>query len=357
MFDLQNILRHIHIPSDISRCDELDCVCKNLERSRFMTRNQIEYLKLKESMRSNQEQERLTASRDAANVALGYANLSETSRANRAKESESALSRLESQRANLANEAIRARSNEIAAGELSERQRHQIAVELETARANLARESETSRANRAMEYETNRSNKARESETTRSNLAREEENHRANLANEWLKSESNRISESVGLGNINLGYSKLAEETAHNQATESYNLNRLNVEARQKASELAETKRSNLAKEGETERSHRKSEQQNYASINEQRLYHERSLSEQARSNKQKEAIQWTNTVLRGIDTVGNTIGKFVDTKGIGDYVTEQIKRKKWLQEGGSGTGSEASEYPEVWSWVEEILT
>lgn len=56
----------------------------------------------------------------------------------------------------------------------------------ETSRSNKAQETENRRANMAREAETYRSNLARENETNRANLAREAETNRANLVNEHL---------------------------------------------------------------------------------------------------------------------------------------------------------------------------
>lgn len=57
---------------------------------------------------------------------------------------------------------------------------------VETTRSNKARETENYRSNIARETENYRSNVARESENIRSNKTREKETHRANLANESI---------------------------------------------------------------------------------------------------------------------------------------------------------------------------
>lgn len=91
-------------------------------------------------------------------IGLGYLNLVETRRANRAKEN-------------------------ISQGELNERVRHQTTSEgLELEDLGIKRSSldETGRANRAKEAENHRSNVAKETENYRSNVAKETENTRGN---------------------------------------------------------------------------------------------------------------------------------------------------------------------------------
>lgn len=91
-------------------------------------------------------------------IGLGYLNLVETRRANKAKEN-------------------------ISQGELNERVRHQTTSEqLELEDLGIKRSSldETGRANRVKEAENQRSNVARETENYRSNVAKETENTRGN---------------------------------------------------------------------------------------------------------------------------------------------------------------------------------
>lgn len=105
-----------------------------------MTKNQIEYAKHLETRRANQANERLTKQRDerAHTVALGQ--LSETQRANRAKEAQAIASLDETIRTNKATEAIRIGDTAVSAANAAER-----------VRSNLAREAETALHNRAME--------------------------------------------------------------------------------------------------------------------------------------------------------------------------------------------------------------
>lgn len=129
-------------------------------------------------------------------------------------------------------EVIIITSNQLSYMSNREQQRHNVATEAETGRANLARESnasdvlrETIRHNQQGEnlgllnyYETSRSNQAREGETSRHNIATEGETYR-----------SNRVREH---GN----YNSLLEQYRHNTELES-------VAARD-----AETRRLDLAR-------------------------------------------------------------------------------------------------------------
>lgn len=114
---------------------------------------------------------------------------------------------------------------------------NQIAYQtmLETQRSNRAREAETGRANLA-----NEALKGRElTEAERSNVARETETNRHNIATEGEAARHNRVSEAtsqyvadtgrysavsnrdLGLRNIGLGYSQLAETNRSNLEQES----------------------------------------------------------------------------------------------------------------------------------------
>lgn len=105
-----------------------------------MTRNQIEYAKLKEDRRSNRAQEQLTSQRDTNTYTLGLATLDETKRANRAKEAENSkhnrnteglgwATLMETHRANVTDENERERNNRAV---LSERNRAALVGEAET---------------------------------------------------------------------------------------------------------------------------------------------------------------------------------------------------------------------------------
>lgn len=189
-----------------------------------MTKNQIEYLKLRESQRANLAQEDLIRTRDQRSYAIGLGTLAESQRHNMVTESQARASLDETSRHNVAGEK-QAQLN------LEETTRHNKATEEEMRRHNVVGErynvdylkesgrhnraqeaigrlqigasyanislgyqqlGETKRANQAREYETNRSNVAREEETTRSNIARETETNRSNTSQEAISMFRNR---------------------------------------------------------------------------------------------------------------------------------------------------------------------
>lgn len=137
---------------------------------------------------------------------------------------------------------------------------NQIAYQnmLETQRSNRAREQETGRSNLANEAlkgrelsENERSNRVKESETERSHRATEDENRRHNLATEGTAqyvadtgrytAVSNR---DLGLRNVGLGYSQLAETNRSNLENEAIGRTRntysvLNAEKAAEASKYA----------------------------------------------------------------------------------------------------------------------
>lgn len=175
----------------------------------YITKNQLEFEKLRESKRSNQANELQTQIRDEnlrryqqGQLDISSKNLDETKRSNLAKERFNLLSLDESQRHNLAYEAETQRSNQ--------KREEQNAWSLEESkRANLAREAETQRANMAQEQlsrdrniEQHRSNLAQESlgsERNFINLNSLYEQQRSNRANEslkdWYNQESMRLKE------------------------------------------------------------------------------------------------------------------------------------------------------------------
>lgn len=131
-----------------------------------MTKNQIEFNKLRENIRSNRENESLTRKRDEAARALGINTLAEQSRHNRAGES----------------------------------------ISLDT----LA--------------ETSRSNLARERETARSNLEKEKETHRSNVAKEAETERHQKASEAIDIGRAATAVGEAAERVRHNLVMESKDL-------------------------------------------------------------------------------------------------------------------------------------
>lgn len=149
--------------------------------------------------------------------------------------------------------------NQIAYQDLQETVRSHVANEAlkgreltETERANLARELETNRSNLANEAENNRSNLAREFETHRSNVAREVETNRANRAQEaigWANAQVNARNQfETSRHNSNMEFITLEhyERQDTNQANANSNSLYLGLRGANTAQYNAETQRSKL---------------------------------------------------------------------------------------------------------------
>lgn len=296
-----------------------------------MTRNQIEYLKFKESQRSNMRQEELTAARDSVAKELGFGTLAETTRHNQASEAHNVRVLGETQRHNVVQEfhnsqilGEQIRSN-VAREEL------QRAANEETARSNLARERESSRHNKELENqgriqlglteqglnESRRSNLAREAETYRANLARESEAHRANVASEANRAQQIQLgydqldqTRKYQQSSIALGYSQLAENSRANRANEQIRLGELNERQRSNVANEALVKardrmnfeeqvRANLAREEETRRHNQAVE---LIDASKQEIAQSR-LDEDIRHNKVSEGQSGVSAALKGIET------------------------------------------------------
>ena len=206
-------------------------------------------------------------------------------------------------------EVIFMTQNQIAYWRLQEEKRSNLASEGETSRHNMTTEKETERSNRVQQGETKRhnlstesqawlnysesqrSNRANESikrdtlaESARHNVATESELSRHNLATESESVRHNVESEILGRGQLALQHGQLQEQTRHNVATEI-----------QSANTLAETIRSNMAKEqlqmsaqAEVARHNYQSEYLTATGIVQQA----NALSETTRHNKALEGIQ-----------------------------------------------------------------
>lgn len=217
-----------------------------------MTKNQIEYLKLRETQRSNLAQEELTRTRDSRSYEIGLGTLAESQRHNRATEEQARVSLDETARHNLAGEQLTRSS-------LDESIRHNQAVELEAARHNKVGESYNERALK--------------------------ESGRHNLAQEQI----GRSQVGASYANITLGYSQLDETNRSNVARET------------------ETNRSNLARESETERHNQKGEAIDmYRNRNEAKYKRDliRQGDQQLKLDTWKTAFQGANTIFKGIGTV-----------------------------------------------------
>lgn len=134
-----------------------------------MTRNQIEYVKLLETRRSNLRGEELTASRDTLAAEAKRVELQEAARHNLATEALTGRN-LDIQRASLDETTRHNKSTEqIGRGTLAESTRHNQAQEVETRRHN----TETEGLQRISLDETGRHNLVTEGETRRHNLVGE----------------------------------------------------------------------------------------------------------------------------------------------------------------------------------------
>lgn len=298
-----------------------------------MTKNQIEYLKLRETQRSNVAQEHLTAHRDANTYEIALGNLNESVRSHKANEDLGNRQLRETVRSNMERE----RTNWAI---LDETNRHNVAVEGETNRHNLATESqardelterkrsnlaneqlqqlslsyrgqeiavrqkeldESIRSNKARELETNRSNLAREIETQRSNLAQEKERYRSNVASEQETARSHRATENLRSREIGLGYSQLAETSRSNRAREQ-------EQYRSNTARELETNRSNLIYEdlqrtrNRQENAHNLRSDANTAQAN---IIRQKQLAETTRANQASEKLKDQQQGLELLTSVG----------------------------------------------------
>lgn len=238
-----------------------------------MTRNQIEYWRLQETKRSNLANEQLKAEANRnqynlgmANIQLGYSQLAETTRANKAREQYNLLvanrqftldlrAQAESERMHRANELLQSQ-------QLAEQRRH--ALESERLQ-NLSvrndqirtlneqrRQSEVERQNRVSEMyqgmnllETQTSHRNNEA-IARFNAS---ENQRANLANERIRS----ISLNIQLGSLNeTRRSNLAREAETNRSNRANEMLQLTNIATRTTTELIKAQRLGGAKNGKT---------------------------------------------------------------------------------------------------------
>lgn len=161
-----------------------------------MTKNQIEYGKLRETQRANLSQEDLTRKRDTAAKELGINTLAETSRHNKAVEILDSSKLAETVRSNVAKEQETRRHNEagelLGSKQLDETIRHQTATEGETQRHNKVGEAVD--IGRAATYATSEAAKAvvdsaKTAETARHNMVVENETWRHNLADESIRAQ------------------------------------------------------------------------------------------------------------------------------------------------------------------------
>lgn len=116
-----------------------------------MTKNQIEYQKLQETMRANRANESITSTRDQATRRLGLDTLQETARHNQQVELQARDNLAETYRNNLAQLQELQRSHLASEGIAREQTLNQRYLEAETQRHNVASEQEVARHNKIQE--------------------------------------------------------------------------------------------------------------------------------------------------------------------------------------------------------------
>lgn len=206
-----------------------------------MTKNQIEFLKLRETQRSNSMTADLRQQELGNKFAIETLQLGESARHNKAMEAN-------------------------AANEVAEKVRHNILGDLHS------------------EMSVN--------EQRRANLAREAEQHRANVASEQLSLSSLAANRQYQQAQIGLGYSQVAETSRANQAREAETTRANIAEEALKRYSNVETKRSNQARESEAQRHNIVSE----SITRRQNTLKQESQSEQARHNKASEVSMFINS-------------------------------------------------------------
>lgn len=290
-----------------------------------MTKNQIEYLKLLETQRSNKATEEINRSRAATDREIGLGQLAETQRHNIAGEQQQVAILGETQRHNVVSEQLQ--STSISEAMRSNRAQEEISLkrQLEDERSNRAREAETERSNRSRERETERSNRAQEAEYHRSNLAREEETHRTNVANEVIR---NRGVDAQFAG-VAAQYASIAETSKYHAATVALEGQRLSELSRANKATEREQHRANVSREHETMRSNFAKEAETSAArkqANAIRRYeadtariqartaesrqstYSAEAAEQERHNKMSEGISIFSTAVNGVSNVTKSV-------------------------------------------------
>lgn len=236
-----------------------------------MTRNQIEYWRLKETERNNRAVEK----HNRNVLTYNYSVLAETKRSNLAREQETNRSNLarerETQRSNIANEQLR---------RLQSDRDYTLSLRQLEEQVNARKESQ--RLQSLSIQEQKRSNQAREAATRDSNLV-SLFNAYTNRANIEEQARSNKVRE-------NQFASQLAEQRRSNYANERLNYQR-----------NAEMKRSNLAREGLQSFANYTQRQ----AVNETRRHNVSVESETRRANLMHEQLQLTH---EGVSVLNNTL-------------------------------------------------
>lgn len=318
-----------------------------------MTKNQIEYLKLRETQRANRKQESLTESRDQTTRELGFATLGETSRHNRETESHNIRVLGEQTRHNMETEShnrnVLFETNRhnlqlesLESGKLEETRRHNQSVELdrsrqtdilelgyrESARHNVATETEATRSNLAKEAELSRSNLARERETERANQARELETTRSNRAIESLRERELLETTNHHQQQIGLGYAQVGATRERTAADTMLGYSRLAESARATDLQSAIQREYNKGRLKEDKRSHKVQEEISRDQLQRQRkqdfnavVLEKQRQNEIARHNQELEKIQrsqnkqgWVSTTTGGLRDIASAAKSSADT-------------------------------------------
>lgn len=260
-----------------------------------MTKNQIEYLKLLETERSNKATEDINRSKVASDREIGLGQLAESKRHNLAGEQQQIAILGETQRHNVIGEQLQAQSISEVMRSNRAQESLQLKSQLENERSNRAREAETERTNRAREVETERSNRANEKEYNRSNLAREEETHRTNVANELIR---NRGVDAQFAG-VAAQYASIAETSKYHAATVALEGQRLSELSRSNKAAEREQHRTNVTREHETMRSNMAKESEATAArqqTNAIRRYEADTSRMQARTAQERQQVYQSET-------------------------------------------------------------
>lgn len=270
-----------------------------------MTRNQIEYSKLKETQRANLQQEALTRQRDLNTYMLGSRNATETERANRERERQGLISLGESERANRAREALQQLTlDETRRANLEKESQGRLGLQIQGRQLDLqsrdveTRErqlSETERANRERES----LSRSQLSETVRHDIQQENINRQGINANYAVGMSGIAQRERESLRNYEVSLGNLSETISHNEETERVSRIQANVARLGRVVDvlkLNEQKRSDIARETETERANRMKEYLGQQEVN----------------------LKYVNTAFQGIKQMGDIISKGIMLSRIG---------------------------------------
>lgn len=203
-----------------------------------MTKNQIEYQKLQETMRANRANEAITSARDQASRRLGLDTLQETARHNQQVE-------------------LQARDN------LAEQYRNNLAQLEELQRSHLASEG--------LSRESIINERYRESETQRHNQQLEEETQRHNVASEDISLLGQGISRAVAeigaqshiaAAGIGASASQYASDMSLLAKQLQVDLDKYGIDVNKelRSNELAESRRAAVARQSEINRANRAQE-------------------------------------------------------------------------------------------------